>query len=179
MKKCYFILLMLVGCSPKIVSYVNDKASFKEFETYHLVSAKAVSNNVAPENTLIFDLIKDNILQQMDRRDYKQSNVSPDMVLRYEITSSARVERNNTGDPRLFNRPFQLNSRTIYESIILLELLDANKKLIWQGSYDLKRQKKEKKASKAIEKAIGYIFTTYPYKALSGKEHEELKQLIK
>lgn len=169
-------LLLLTGCSQKIVSYVNEKAAFKSFESYRLVSAKSDSKNVTPENTLIFDLIKENIRSQMDRRDYKLSNVSPDLTLRYEVTSSTRVENTNPGDPRFFNPAFPINTRTIYESIILLEIVDQKKKLVWQGSYDLRQLKKEKKASKAIEKSIGQVFTTYPYKALSGDIHDELTE---
>ncbi|NQZ77401.1 MAG: DUF4136 domain-containing protein [Ekhidna sp.] len=177
MKNWFILLLLLGGCSQKIVSYVNPKASFGSFETYRLVSAKAESKNVSPENTMVFDLIRENINRQMDIRSYKLSNVAPDLTLRYEITSSTRVENNNAADPRFFNPGFNTNTRTIYESVILLELMDQKRKLVWQGSYDLKQQKKEKKASKAIEKAIGYTFTTYPYKALSKDVQENLKEL--
>ncbi|MEO1256509.1 MAG: DUF4136 domain-containing protein [Bacteroidota bacterium] len=176
----YFILisLILIGCSPRIVSYVNPKAAFENFQTYRLVSAKLESKNVSPQNTSIFDLIKQNIHQEMNKRNYEVSNVSPDLTLRYEITSNTRVEVNNFQDPFLF-RPNQINSRTIYESILLLELYDQKKKLVWQGSYDLRQQRKEKKTARAIEKAIGYIFTTYPYKASSSKIVEDLKSIKK
>ncbi len=174
----WLLVLILIGgsCSPRIVSYVNLKAPFKSFETYRLVSAKLESKNVTPENTRIFDLIKENIHQEMSRRNYQTSNVSPDLLLRYEVTSNARVETSTVQDPFLFS-PTQINSRTIYESVLLLELVDQNKKLVWQGSYDLRQQRKEKKMTRAIERAVGYIFTTYPYKAQSGNVIEELKSI--
>ena len=176
MKKWLLLCLIALGCNPKIVSYLNEKAPFDQFETYRLVSAKSDSKNITPENTQIFDLIKKNIHDQMSERSYQLSNVTPDLILRYEVLASTRVE-NNVNNPNRFYSPFQVNSRTIYESSLLLELLDQNKKLVWQGSYDLKQEKKEKKASRAIEKAVGYIFTTFPYKALSNQTFDELKTL--
>ncbi|MEQ6168874.1 DUF4136 domain-containing protein [Ekhidna sp. MALMAid0563] len=179
--KRWLLLLYLVatGCSPKIVSYVNERAKFGQFETYRLVSAKSESKNVTPENTTIFDLIKENIHQQMTRRGYQTSNVTPDLTLRYEVTSNTRVEINNNQVNPYFYQPFPVTTRTIYQSILLLELFDSNNKLVWQGSYDLKQEKKEKKVSKAINRAVGYIFTTYPYRALSGQEDESLKTIEK
>ncbi|MEP5104054.1 MAG: DUF4136 domain-containing protein [Ekhidna sp.] len=176
----WLILLIpfLLCCSPKVVSYVNEKAAFKNYETFRIVSAKAESTNVTPENTQIFDLIKENILNQMERREYQLSNISPDLTLRYEVTSSARVET-NTNRPSAFYPSYRIYSRTIYESIILIELINENKKLVWQGSYDLRQEKKEKKASRAIEKAVGHIFTTFPYKARSNQTFDELKTLEK
>ncbi|SNS76585.1 protein of unknown function [Ekhidna lutea] len=175
MKKWIFIaFISLSGCSPRVVSYLNENAHFKTFETYRLVSAKSESKNVAPENSMIFDLIRQNIHNEMERRDYIKSNVTPDLTLRYEVVSNTRVENDNNQNFGLYPT-FRINSRTIYESILLLELTDQNKKLVWQGSYDLAQEKKEKKASRAIEKAVGHIFTTFPYRAKSTLIDESLK----
>jgi hypothetical protein len=172
-------IILLSGCNPKVVSYLNPKAQFKQFETYRIVTTKADSKNITPENTLVFDLIKENIHNQMNTRSYEQSNISPDLTLRYEVTSSARVESNNNQNSPFYYQPYQITSRTIYESIILLELFDAKQKLVWQGSYDLRQEKKEKRVSRAIEKAIGFIFTTYPYRAKSNQVDESLKTFEK
>ncbi|MEO9871304.1 DUF4136 domain-containing protein [Ekhidna sp.] len=177
MKKWFLILLAVGACSPKIVSYVNSKADFKNFETYRLVSAKLESKNVTPESTLLLDQIKENIHNQMSKRNYQKSSVSPDLTLRYEISSSTRVESSNQTSP-YFSRN-QFSSRTIYESVLLLELFDQKKKLVWQGSYDLKQERKEKKATRAIEKAVAYTFTSYPYNALSSQQDEALKIVVK
>ena len=173
MKKWLLIALVISsGCSQRIVSYVNPKAKFSQFETYRLVSTQAESKNISPDNTLVFDLIKKSIKEEMKRRSYIQSNISPDLTLRYEVTSSTRVETNSNQVGPFFQP--QVNSRTIYESVLLVELYNNKKKLVWQGSYDLRQQKKEKKTSKAIEKSVGHIFTTYPYRAKSSKVDESL-----
>ncbi|WP_436516548.1 DUF4136 domain-containing protein [Ekhidna sp. To15] len=176
MKKWFFLTFVIIAsCNPKVVSYVNSKANFSQFETYRLVTTKAESKTFTPENTLIFDLIKKSIRMEMDKRDYIVSNVSPDLTLRYEVTASTRFETNsNQVGP--YYAP-QVNTRTIYESVLLMELYDSKKKLVWQGSYDLRQQKKEKKASKAIEKGVGHIFTSYPYRAKSAKIDEALKTI--
>lgn len=174
MKKCAILLVVLVAsCSPKVVSYLNPKSKFGRYETYRIVTTKAESKIVHPENTLIFDLIRENIQSEMDKRSYKLSNVSPDLTLRYEVTSSTRTET-NTNQSSLYFNP-QVSSRVIYESVLIVELLNQNKKLVWQGSFDLSQQRREKKISAAIQKAVGHIFTTYPYRALTTREDESLK----
>lgn len=169
------IVLLLFSCSPKIVSYVNSSSSFESYNTYRLVSARLDSKNVAPENTLVFDLIKEKIKDEMNVRGYVLSNVLPDLTMRYEIASSTRVESNNSGIMNPYGPPMSFSSRMIYESVLLIELFNSQKKLVWQGSYDLGQERKEKRIERAIEKAVGYIFTTYPYKAGSSREYEELK----
>ncbi|MEP1032293.1 DUF4136 domain-containing protein [Ekhidna sp.] len=176
MKKWFFLIIVLLSsCSPKVVSYVNSNANFSQFETYRLVSTKADSKNITPENTLVFDLIRKSISKEMSKRSYEVSNISPDLTLRYEVTSSTRVE-SNTNQVGPYYNP-QVTTRTIYESILLIELYDPNKKLVWQSSYDLSQQRKEKKASKAIEKGVGHIFTSYPYRANSAEVDETLKTI--
>lgn len=180
MKKWRLLIIFFAfSCNPKIVSYLNPKAKFVEFETYRLVSSKLESKNVTADNSMILDLIKQNIHEQMKVRSYAQSNITPDLTLRYEITSSTRVEnRNNQINPYSFPQ-YQINSRTIYESVLLLELLDSREKLVWHGSYDLSQEKKEKKMTRAIEKAVGHIFTTYPYRALTKDPDVALKTIEK
>ena len=178
MKKLLFLtIVILSGCSPNVVSYLNPKANYGQFETYRMVTTKAESKIITPENSFLFDMIKESIHHQMDRRDYTISNVSPDLTLRYEVTSSTRVE-NSTNAVGPYRTP-QVTTRTIYESVLLVELYNSNKKLVWQGSYDLRQQRKEKKASKAIQRGVGHIFTSYPYRAKSAKVDETLKTIEK
>jgi len=184
MKKWFpVVLIALSACSPKVVSFVNEKAGFHQFETYRLVSAKSEPKNFTPENTQIFDLIRENIHTQMQRRGYEKSSITPDLTLRYEVTSNTRVEINNNTQFNPYYNPyypaFPVTSRTIYESVLLLELFDNNNKLVWQGSYDLRQERKEKRIVKAIERAVGYIFTSYPYRARSAEVDESLKTIEK
>ena len=170
------ILIFLIGCSQKVVSYTNPKSKYDRFETYRMVSPK-LNNRSSDDTSLAYELIKENISSEMTRRDYLHSTVAPDLTLRYEIASSTRVETNTSQSP--FFPTFQINSRTIHEGVLLFELYDQNKKLVWQGSYDLNRERKEKKMTKVIENAIGRIFTTYPYRALQNAPDNTLTEFKK
>jgi len=162
----------MLSCSSKIVSFVNPKAKFSTFETYILVNPKIDRSELADDSKLAFQLIKSAIQSEMNTREYRESSVSPDLTLRYEITSSTRVQTDATQDP--FSPFVQVNTRTIHEGILLLELYDARKKLVWQGSYDLQQESKEKRLQKVIENAVGKIFTSYPYRALNKQPDPEL-----
>ena len=171
------ILLGTTGCSNKVVSFVNEKAKFKTFETYRMVSPKVDRSEIADEDDILFQTIKSEISREMDRRSYVPSSVSPDLLLRYELTTSTRVQTDATQDP--FSPVVRVNTRTIHEGVLLLELYDSRKKLVWQGSYDLEQERKEKKLRKIIHNAVGKIFTTYPYRALSNHEDAGLKEFKK
>lgn len=179
MKKWLFLIsiLLLFGCSPKAISYLNTEAEFDEFTSFRVVSVKLEGRKVEPESTKLFEDIKTQIISQMKARSYEQSSISPDLTLRYELSSTTRTEQNSNSNN--FNNTFgypnySSSSRNIYESILLLELYDSEKKLVWQGSYDLKQEKKVQKASVAIKNAVDIIFTSYPYKAGSKEIHQEL-----
>lgn len=167
--------LILLGCSQKIVSYINTSATFDQFQTYRIVSPRL--NNQANESALAYKHLVSNIEKAMTKRDYQKSSIVPDLTLRYELTASTNVETTTTRSP--IYPVYRIDSRTIHQAIILLELTDQNKKLVWQGSYDLKQEKNEKKIEKVIEKAIEKIFTTYPYRALEKHPDPTLTNLKK
>ena len=167
MKRGLLVLIALsffTSCNPKIVNYLNPKASFGAFSSYSIVNVKIDKRNLAPETTKLLGTIETQIKDQMEkRRSYVSSNIAPDLILRYELVSSARTD-SNSNNRSIFNPTQTLSSKVIYESIILLELFN-NSSLVWQGSYDLNQSKKDSKNEKSVRKAIDLIFTTYPYRA--------------
>ncbi len=164
MKKGLLLLCLSLqfSCSQKVVSFINDRANFKKYVSYQLVNVKINKRKMAPEATQLLGTIESQIEYQMEGvRSYTPSSVGPDLILRYELVSSTN---SNTTTNQSFLGPPTLSTRIIYESVILLELLD-NRKLVWQGSFDLTQNSKEDRNHKAIKKAIDLIFTTYPYRA--------------
>ncbi|MEM6734925.1 MAG: DUF4136 domain-containing protein [Bacteroidota bacterium] len=171
------VSLLVLSCGQRVVSYTNSKANYKSFETYRMINPKIDNGNLDTDSSIAYDLIKHNISIEMKKRNYEPSSVSPDLILRYELTSSSRVETTTT---QSFVFPiFRVNSRTIHEAVLLLEILDQNMKLVWQGSYDLNQEHKEKRVQKVIENAIGKIFTTYPYKSGESAPDPSLKAFKK
>ena len=172
-----FVLIVLIAsCSQKVVSYTNPKSSYQSFETYRIINPK-LDNKLSSESSIAYEQIKKNISNEMARRGYEISSVTPDLILRFELASSTRVQ--TTTSQSLMYPVYRINSRTIHEGVLLLELLDQNKKLVWQGSYDLNQEKKEKRVIKVIENAVARIFTTYPYRALQKAPDPSLTELKK
>ena len=170
------LIVLISGCSQRIVSYSNPKANYQSFETYRMINPK-LDNKLGEETSYGYELIKAQIKAEMERRGYQESSVAPDLILRYEITSSTRVQ--TTTSQSVFFPVFQVNSQTIHEGVLLLELNDENRKLVWQGSYDLNQERREKQIKRVIENAVGRIFTTYPYRARQRKPDEELAEFKK
>ncbi len=167
-----FTTALLLSCSPKVVTYTNSKARFQNFSSYQMVNVKIGKRKLPAEATELLGIIESRIRMEMEeKRNYVSSNIDPDLILRYELASNTRTERDNTNNS-VFYAP-SLNSRVIYESVILIELLE-NKRLIWQGSYDLNQSRREARNETTVNKAISLIFTTYPYKAGEAKPDPSL-----
>lgn len=143
--------------------FLNPKAQFASFESYSLVNVKINRRQLDPGTTKFLAELESYIKEEMEtRRGYQVSNIDPDLILRYELVSNTRNVNNNRQS--IYDLRPVINTATVYESVILLELLHK-KKLVWQGSYDLTQSRKASRNEKEIKKAIVSIFTTYPYQA--------------
>jgi len=169
--------VFLLGCGNRVVSYVNPKSNFKSFATYRVVNPKVDNSRLASESNLVLQTIKSAISEEMGKRAYEPSAVAPDLTLRCELASAVSVQTNTNQDS--FNPFFQITSTTIHEAVLLLELYDMNKKLIWQGSYDLDQERKEKRIKKVINNAVRRIFTSYPYRAKNNYPDPSLTEFKK
>lgn len=184
-----FLLLLLAGCTPKVVKYLNSQAKYDTFESYTLVNVKIDKRNLSASSTQLLGFIESHIKSQMEKgRGYVSSNVSPDLILRYELISNAQSKKinnntnnndiNNILNRSIFNSNQNANTRVISESVILLELLNK-RKLIWQGSYDLNQSRRTTKNEDIIRNAINRIFTTYPYRAGQSEPDPSLTEMKK
>lgn len=168
----FVICMLIAGCQPKIVHYLNERAPIQSFESYSLVNVKTDNKEVSKETRSILEMIGTSIKAEMEnKRFYVSSNINPDLILRYEIVSSTSTQTRNNNN--LFNPFSTFSTQAIYQSILLLQLYH-DKKLIWQGSYDLNQSRRDERNERLFEKAIQRIFTTYPYKAKSNKVDEAL-----
>jgi len=157
------VIIFLFGCSNRIVSYINPNSAFKSFATYRMVNPKLDNSQLANNLNPVFHTIKSAISEEMSKRGYELSAAAPDLTLRYELASATRVQTNMNQDP--FSPFSRVTSTTIHEAVLLLELYAINKKLIWQGSYDLRQERKEKNIVRVLNDAVAKIFTSYPYRA--------------
>lgn len=169
------VFLSLLSCSEKVISHLDTKAKFQNFDSYTIVNAKIGKRQLPAETTELLGVIEKSIKNEMEsKRNYSPSNIDPDLILRYELVSNTRTEIDRTPNPAF---TFQnVNSRVIYESVILIELRNVKNKLVWQGSYDLNQSRKEEKNETAITKAIAKIFTTYPYEAGKSQSNPQLNE---
>ncbi len=174
--KYRLLLLMFVAltaCNPRVITFLNPKATFENFQNYHLVNVKISKRKLPPEASQLLGVLEAHIKYQMEtQRGYRPSNSNPDLVLRYELVSSARTDTET--NPVAYNQfPMATGNRVVYESVILLELYH-NKALVWQGSYDLTHSRKKDRNESTIKKVIDFIFTTYPYRAGNGQPDSSL-----
>lgn len=152
--------------------YLNEEgAEFQNFQTYRLINTKLDRTNLSKEGRDILDILEGAIKNEMKRRGYEESNLSPDLVLRYEITTSRHTDTNVNVSP--YGAP--PTTSTYLESLIIIDLTDASrKKMFWQSSYDLRQESKQLKKEHATQDAVSEIFYTYPFRAGEAEPDESL-----
>lgn len=168
-----FLILLFIAssCAPRAITYLNEEVKFQNFNTYRILNTKLDRTNLSKEGRAILDLLEASIREEMSERGYQESNLAPDLILRYEIATNRHTGSNNNTSP--FTR--NVSTRVYMQSIILLDLTDANrKKMFWQSSYDLKQQQKELKKEYATEDAVSEIFYSFPYRAGKKTPDSEL-----
>ena len=171
MKQLSILILISFSCAPKAITYLNEEAKFQNFQTYRILNTKLDRTNLSKDGRDILDLLELSIRAKMKERGYQESNLSPDLILRYEISTNRNTSSNADSNPFTPS----VSNRTYMESIILIELSDAHpKKMFWQSSFDLKQQKKELRREQATEDAISEIFYSFPFRAGQRKTDPKL-----
>ncbi len=164
MKRLIILLLFFSSaCSQKALIYLNEEgAKFQDFKTYRLINTKLDRTNLSKEGRDILDILEAAIKNEMNKRGYEESNLSPDLVLRYEISTSRHTNSQNNISP--YGAP--PTTRTFLESLIILDLTDTERrKMFWQSSYDLRQESRQLKKEHATQDAVSEIFYTFPFRA--------------
>jgi hypothetical protein len=166
------VLLVLSGCAPKALTYLNEEGvKFQNFQTYRIINTKLDRTNLSKEGREIIDIVEASLREKMKDRGYEESNLGPDLILRYDISTNRQTESSRNYSP--YGAP--VTSRSYLESLIIVDLTDAKReKMFWQGSYDLKQQSKQLKKEQATEDAISEIYYSFPYRAGDAKPDPQL-----
>lgn len=172
---CIFLGLISCSSQKKVVSFTNDNINFENYNTYNIVNYKKGDQDFSSQGAIFINKIEKGITEEMNAKKYSRSK-NPDVLVRYEIISSVNSNNSNTANfNRVGNRydpfytPFNNNSRQI-EGVLLIELKSRKtKKLIWQGSLDLKYSHKTEKNENLLINAVHHIFDAYHYEAGSNK----------
>ncbi|WP_422358707.1 DUF4136 domain-containing protein [Reichenbachiella sp.] len=163
------ILFLFQTCAPpKVVKFLNSELDYSQYHSYRLINYKSDDKSFAAEGMAFYDEIENGIKQNMAAKGYQAAD-RPDLIARYEIVSTTATETDNRNyDPYGYNYYIPPTTKKYTQGIVLIELRDRKqKKLVWQGSLDLKYTMKGE-AKLTLLEAINRIFESYPYEAGSN-----------
>ena len=150
--------MVFISCGPiKVVSYQTPNTDFSKYSSYGILSNENFSANNFKER----DKLEGAIINEMDKRGFLFAE-KPDILIDYQIVlgSETRVR----SDPQFFpiyGNFYRFNNVDRYNEGILLIEVRQNKKIVWQGSLDLKYNSRSKK-KKDIYDLVGLIFNEFP-----------------
>ena len=155
-----FVQILFISCGPvKVVSYQTPNTDFSQYSSYGILSNENFSANNIKER----DKLEGAIINEMDDRGFLFAE-KPDLLIDYQIIigSETRIRNDQQFFPYYgsFYRFNTVNVDRYNEGILLIEVRQ-NKKILWQGSLDLKYNSRSKR-KKDVHELIGLIFDEFP-----------------
>ena len=173
-----FLAIVITACATnyKVVSFSNDSIDLSKYNTYQIINYKKGKEDFSKQGELYFSKIENGIKSGLESKKYMVSD-QPDMIVRYEIISNLNV-RQNSGNSNYYQNGYydqfynqNNNTSRQIEGILLIEMKDRKtKKLIWQGSLDLKYSRKSDKNKDLLTNAVETILLEYNYNAGSNNQ---------
>ncbi len=162
------LFVWLISCAPTTIHFSNPEGFDEAYQNFIILNFKTSDNKSSEAGNALIETIEGALASEMTQRGYTAiERGKPDMLLRYELVASRRTRTDVNRLP--YSNYAQINNRVIQESALLIELTNASeRKLIWQGSLDLRQYSKKHKAQEAIKKAVAKIFETYPFQQPQG-----------
>lgn len=180
MLKWFFCLIPLLSfqCSPKVVNFTNDKTDFSQFHSYRVINYKTGNSQQNSSSLGAFQLLESEISKEMNRRNYALSNISPDLLVRYELISNQNTETRRTDYNYGYYVMPNISTRTFISSVLLIEIIDLRtKKNVWQASVDLKQLNARDDQTEIIKSAVRHIYNTYLH--IAGNKDSQPNLFIK
>lgn len=178
MKRSYLVFILLFGllhgCGPgKIVSNVTPGVNFSKFNSFWVLNAKGQKQDYSDKGSQIKDEVESEIERIFEDRGYTLSR-EPDILVTYDVLISPKIRRNaNTNPYRSYTYRYNYYDYQTYrynEGMFMVEIRDyKKKKIVWQGSIDLRSGRKPKNSSEFFRNAVNDVLTAYPYLAGSNK----------
>lgn len=174
------VALMFYSCaSSKVVQYLDEDSNFKEYHSFKIINFKTENKEYSAEGNAFVDSVETYIAHEMQNKAYVL-NIKPDLLVRYELISGVESEVNYNNNSNYYRNPGRGYYNPFYdpyfygprsskhiEGILLLEIKERKtRKLVWQGSLDLKYSKKNSNDNlELLKNTLTKIFKTYPYQA--------------
>ena len=160
------------GCTtPQVVSFYNEKAEFNRYKSYQIVNPTRSKDDFSDEALKTIDIIEATISAEMEKKKYTYDYDS-DLIVYYRYLVGQEVDY--VAEPAHapyhydpYDPYYQPRTKEYDEGTFSVELKDARtKKLVWQGSLDLKIKARSKLSrEEIINQTITFIFAKYPFEA--------------
>jgi len=170
------ILVIALGCkSIEVQSFYNESVDFGQFYTYKIINPLHRGDDFSEKGYEATENIENSIAQEMELKQYRYG-ARADLVVSYQIILDDKIEYrvNDYYSPysyRYSGYPYDpyysVSKKHFKEGVFMIEIKDQrNRKLFWQGSLDLKINKKYLKDSKSIiSETVSLILKDYPFVA--------------
>ena len=169
-----FVLTLSIGCStPQVITFYNEKADFASYNSFRVVNPTSEKDDFSKEARETLDQLESAIINQMEKRGYHMSHRA-DLIVYYRILIDQQTDYRVDNYPSRYDyysgySYYRVRKDQYDQGTMLIELKDAeNRKLVWQGTLDLKIKNRSKiSKDEIVEQTIAMIFERYPF--LAGK----------
>lgn len=131
-------ILLQYGCGTKVVSIYNIDHNRKTPSTYQIITQRE-SSYLSAENKKLDSLLQTIIQKGLIAKGLDSSSI-PDIYVSYLINvyASSETTRNNNMYNYTYPSSFNYTTRNYKEGVLIIDIIDEDRILIWQGSKTFK-----------------------------------------
>ena len=166
------LLFSQIACStPRVITFYNEKIDFSKYNTFRVVNPTSEKEDFSEDAQETLDRLEGAIMDQMEKRGYQLSH-SADVLVYYRILIDQQTDYRVDSYPSYYDyyrgyAYYDVRKNQYDQGTLSIELKDAeSRKLIWQGTLDLKVKSRSKVSKdEIVDQTIGTIFGQYPFEA--------------
>lgn len=164
------IFLLLASCSPNVVGIYNPGSLKSTPTSYHVYSSDEIE--LRSEKEQEFDQKLVNIIaQNLDSKGLENSSL-PDIYISFIInvhsTEETQQTNYNSYDYRYNNNryydPYRYESQSYKQGVLIIDVKNADNKLVWQGSGSFKLSAKKSSREELLARCLEIISSYDPKK---------------
>lgn len=138
------IIVMLSGCSTKVVSIYNSTVANNKARTFFIEQTNEYAS-LSTDNQKTDGLLQTEISKSLGLKGLEMSSV-PDLYVSYIINvhTSSKTQQDNYSPYNRYNYyyPYNYSTSNYKEGVLIIDIKNDEGKLIWQGSKTFKIRSK-------------------------------------
>lgn len=168
-----FTFVVLIGvlnsCAIQTNQIYDTQADFSKYKTFCWMNGCEQSSSGLPatSDSLVYKLIKEAIILELERKGLKQDQTNPDLLVGFTVTikDEEMVVYHRPEDTPVYFRPIETDEEVVHylKGSLIIGLADAREsKMVWQSQAVSYMETRPNVTEENVDKAIRKVLKNFP-----------------